>query len=313
MSLKILITGGAGCLGSNLIEHFFPLGHEICIIDNFATGKKEVVPEQNMLRVIEGSISDYNLVNRAFADFNPDFVIHSAAAYKDPSDWIEDTSTNILGAINVAKASKEHGVRRLVNFQTALCYGRPLNIPIPNDHPCDPFTSYGISKTAGEKYLLNSDLPVVSFRLANICGPRLAIGPIPTFYKRLKAGQNCFCSDTVRDFLDMSDFVKLMELTLTEDSPLGVFNVSTGIGNSIHDVFVAVCSYLGMAPPEVPIVPVGEDDVSEVVLDPSATEDAFNWKAKADFDSTISNQLEWYDKYGINDIFSHLSAPDERT
>ena len=111
----------------------------------------------------------------------------------------------------------------------------------------------------------------------------------------------------------MSDFVKLMELTLTEDSPLGVFNVSTGMGSSIHDVFVAVCSYLGMAPPEVPIVPVGEDDVSEVVLDPSATEDAFNWKAKADFDSTIRNQLEWYDKYGINDIFSHLSAPVERS
>ena len=72
---------------------------------------------------------------------------------------------------------------------------------------------------------MNSGLPVVSFRLANICGPRLAIGPIPTFYKRLKAGQNCFCSDTIRDFLDMSDFLRLMESSLKENSPLGLFNV----------------------------------------------------------------------------------------
>ena len=95
---------------------------------------------------------------------------------------------------------------------------------------------------------MNSGLPVVSFRLANICGPRLAIGPIPTFYKRLRAGQNCFCSDTIRDFLDMSDFLRLMESTLTENSPLGLFNVSTGIGHSIHDVFIAVCDYLEIDP-----------------------------------------------------------------
>ena len=90
-----------------------------------------------------------------------------------------------------------------------MCYGRPNNIPIPINHPTAPFTSYGISKTAGESYLLQSDLPVVSLRLANICGPRLAIGPIPTFYQRLKENKDCFCSETVRDFLDISDYILL--------------------------------------------------------------------------------------------------------
>lgn len=307
--MRLLVTGGAGCLGSNLIEKYFALGHEICVIDNFTTGKPEIVPIQKGLTVIAGSIVDADLVSRTFAAFQPTHVIHSAAAYKDPADWHEDTSTNVLGAINVAKAAAEIQVERLVNFQTALCYGRPSSLPIGVDQPTAPFTSYGISKTAGESYLTQSGLPVVSLRLSNICGPRLAIGPIPTFYKRLKAGQSCFCSDTTRDFLDMSDFLLLMDKVLDVEMPTGTFNVSTGEGRTIRDVFIAVAKYLGIDPPDVPIVPPGQDDAPQVVLDPSVTEQAFGWTAKKNFEETISNQLRWYDRYGINDIHSHLAAP----
>ena len=100
-------------------------------------------------------------------------------------------------------------------------------------------------------------------------------------------GSKDAAASTAFHFLDMSDFLRLMESTLTENSPLGLFNVSTGIGHSIHDVFIAVCDYLEIDPPEVPIVPVGEDDISEVVLDPSKTEVAFDWKAEVDFKNTI--------------------------
>lgn len=308
-TMRLLITGGAGCLGSNLIERYLPKGHEICVIDNFATGWREAIPAQARLMVIEGSIADADLVKRTFTDFQPTHVIHSAAAYKDPNDWVEDTASNVLGTIHVAKASLAAGVKRFVNFQTALCYGHPSKVPIPVDHPTAPFTSYGISKTAGEAYLMQSGLPVVSLRLANICGPRLAIGPIPTFYKRLKAGQNCFCSNTVRDFLDMGDFFTLMDQVLEADVPTGVFNVSTGEGHSILDVYHAVASYLEMVPPEVSVVVPGADDVQEVVLDPSETEKAFGWRAKVGFADTIANQLRWYDQYGISDVYSHLTAP----
>jgi len=307
--MRLLITGGAGCLGSNLIERYLPQGHEILVLDNFATGKREVVPPVKGLEVVEGSVADAPLVDATFARFKPTHVIHSAAAYKDPSDWAEDTRSNVLGSINVAKASISNGVKRVVNFQTALCYGRPKQVPIPVSHPTAPFTSYGISKTAGEAFLVNAGLPVVSLRLANICGPRLAIGPIPTFYTRLKAGKSCFCSDTVRDFLDMTDFFTVVDRVLEDDAPTGVFNVSTGEGRSIHDVFVAVARYLGMEPPEVPIVPPGADDVPAVVLDPSETAKVLGWKAKLGFEDTIRRQLEWYDKHGVTDIFSHLSAP----
>jgi UDP-glucose 4-epimerase len=307
--MRILITGGAGCLGSNLIEHWLPQGHEIFVIDNFATGKREVVPSMPGLTVREGTIADGGLVNKCFTAFKPDIVVHSAAAYKDPDDWIEDSRTNVIGSANVAKAAKAQGVGRLINFQTALCYGRPQQLPIPNTHPTAPFTSYGITKTAGEQFMLLSGVPTLTLRIANVTGPRLAIGPIPTFYKRLKAGQNCFCSDTSRDFLDMSDFLAFMDLAVKPNAPTGTFNIASGEPHSIKEIFDLVSEYLGLGRIEVPVVPPAADDVPVVSLDASETQRIFGWVAKVDFTDTIRRQLQWYDEYGISDVFSHLKAP----
>jgi UDP-glucose 4-epimerase len=311
--LRLLITGGAGCLGSNLVEHYLPQGHQILVIDNFATGGREVLPEMPGLSLVEGSVADRGLVESAFSRFAPTHVVHSAASYKDPQDWREDAASNITGTINVVQAAIHAGVRRFVNLQTALCYGRPDTVPIPIEHPTRPFTSYGISKTAGEAYLAISDLPWVSLRLANISGPRLAIGPIPTFYKRLKAGQGCFCTDSVRDFLDMEDFLEIMDVVLRDGAPTGTFNVSTGEGHTIKEVFDVVAAYLGIVPAEpVPVVPPGPDDVPAVVLDPARTTEMLGWRAKIGFAATIERMLRWYDAHGVSAIFSHLQAPAAR-
>ena len=307
--MRILITGGAGCLGSNLIEHWLPEGHEIFVIDNFATGKREVVPEVSGLAVTEGSIVDPGLVDACFAQFQPEVVIHAAAAYKDPDDWVEDSRTNVIGSALVARAAKACGARRLVNFQTALCYGRPQQVPIPASHPTAPFTSYGITKTAGEQFMLLSGVPTLSLRIANVTGPRLAIGPIPTFYKRLKAGQNCFCSDTSRDFLDMSDFLEFMDMAIQPDAPVGVYNIASGEAHSIKEIFDLVTDYVGLGRKEVPVVPPAADDVPVVALDASETLKAFGWQARVGFAETIKRQLAWYDRYGVSDVFSHLKAP----
>jgi UDP-glucose 4-epimerase len=304
--MRILITGGAGCLGSNLIEHWLPQGHQILVIDNFATGKREVVPAVDGLTVVEGDIANAPLVNETFEKFKPDVVVHAAAAYKDPDNWVEDASTNVIGSAHVAKASKACGVQRLINFQTALCYGRPKQLPIPADHPTAPFTSYGITKTAGEHFMLMSGVPTLSLRIANVTGPRLAIGPIPTFYKRLKAGQGCFCSDSSRDFLDMSDFLDFMDLAIKPQAATGVFNISSGEAHSIKEIFDLVTEYLGLDRQEVPIVPVGDDDVPVVSLDPIETRATFGWRAQVSFKETIHRQLAWYDKHGVTDVFSHL-------
>ena len=139
--MRILITGGAGCLGSNLIETWLPRGHEIFVIDNFATGNPEVLPAQPGMTVVKGTVVDRALMDDVFEQFMPTHVVHAAAAYKDPDDWREDVRTNIEGTINVAQASRRFGVERIVYLQTALCYGRPHAVPIPVEHPVAPFTS----------------------------------------------------------------------------------------------------------------------------------------------------------------------------
>lgn len=309
--MRVLITGGAGCLGSNLTERYLESGHDVMVLDNFATGSRASLPDSHPhLQILEGSVADRAFVGRAFADFGPTHVIHSAAAYKDPDDWAEDTRTNVEGTIHVVRASQAARVSRFVNFHTALGYGRPDRVPIPRDAAARPFTSYGISKQAGENYLAVSGLPFVSLRLANVTGPRLAIGPIPTFYTRLKAGKPCFCSRTVRDFVDMDDFFAAVDLVMTEGAPTGCFNVSTGTGHAIREIFDIVVDHLGVTlDASVPEVDPGPDDVPSVVLDPSETTAAFGWRPRYDFAATIRRMLQWYDLHGVTAIYSHLRVP----
>ncbi len=309
--MRMLITGGAGSLGSNIIDAFAERpGCEILVIDNFSTGQRGSLPEIGSVRIVEGSVADAALVAREFEAFSPTHVVHCAASYKDPNDWEGDAATNVQGSINVARAALKVGARRIVNFQTALCYGRPNLTPTPESHPLNPFTSYAISKTAGEQYLLMSGANVVSFRLATVIAPRLAIGPIPTFYQRLKAGKACFCSATVRDFMDVSDFLALFEKALDENAPRGAFNASPGYGVTIRRIFDEVSAYLKIKPEtEPPTVPPGEDDVPEVVLDARRAEAAFDWRVRTSFEETIRKMLAWYDAHGVTAIYSHVAKP----
>lgn len=310
--MRLLITGGAGCLGSNLTEHYLAAGHKVLSIDNYVTGHRLSLPDGHPnLTIVDGSILDEGLMTQTFTDFAPTHVIHSAASYRDPDDWVTDARVNTEGTISVVRAAEMFGVKRFVNFHTALGYGRPDTVPIPVSAPARPFTSYGISKQAGENYVGMSSMPWVSMRLANVTGPRLAIGPIPTFYTRLKAGKSCFCSRTIRDFIDMSDFLSLVDKALEDDAPTGVYNVSTGTGHSIRDIFRLVSAHIGYDPDaDVPEVDPGADDVQQMVLDPSETIRAFGWKPQYGFAEIISRMLSWYDVHGVTAIYSHLKAPE---
>jgi UDP-glucose 4-epimerase len=309
--MRIFLTGGAGCLGSNLTERYLEAGHDVMILDNFATGHRGSLPNSHpKMSLVEGSVTDRALVDKLFAGFKPSHVIHSAAAYKNPDDWLEDARTNVEGTIHVVEAAKASNIVRFVNFHTTLGYGRPDKLPIPADAPARPFTSYGISKQAGENYLVISSLPYVSLRLANVTGPRLAIGPIPTFYTRLKAGKGCFCSKTVRDFVDMDDFFTVMDHVMAEGAPTGVFNVSTGTGHTIKEIFDIVVDHLAIELKEpVPEVEPGPDDVPAIILDPSKTIETLGWKPRYSFKETIRRMLVWYDVHGVTAIYSHLKAP----
>ncbi len=134
--MKILITGGSGFVGSHLTDRLLARGDEVLVIDNYATGRRDNLTPHPKLQVIEGTIADGELVQKAFESFKPEKVVHAAASYKDPNNWVEDARTNVVGTANVVQASQSQGVKRLIYFQTALCYGlHPLEQPITLTHP----------------------------------------------------------------------------------------------------------------------------------------------------------------------------------
>jgi UDP-glucose 4-epimerase len=310
--MRILITGGAGCLGSNLIEHWLPQDHEIFVIDNFATGKREVVPEVPGLTVKEGSIVDQELVDACFAQFQPEVVIHAAAAYKDPDDWVEDSRTNVIGSTHVARAAKACGAKRLINFQTALCYGRPQQLPILASHPTAPFTSYGITKTAGEQFMMLSGVPTLVSAHRQRHRPAPCDRTDPNLLQAPEGWPELLSARIPREISSTCrDFLAFMDLAIQTDAPTGVYNIASGEAHSIKEIFDLVTDYLGLGSREVPVVPPAADDVPVVALDASETLKAFGWQARVGFAETIKRQLAWYDKYGVSDVFSHLKAPTQ--
>jgi nucleoside-diphosphate-sugar epimerase len=192
--MRAFISGGCGQVGSHIAELLLDRGDTVLAIDNLATGRLEHLVPQQRLTFVEGSIADRPLVGKLIGEFKPDVLIHTAASYKDPDDWYNDTLTNCVGSANLIHAAKDHKVGRFIYFQTALCYGvKPLQHPIRLDHPKFPAnSSYAISKTAAEDYLEISGLDYVTFRLANVIGPRNVSGPLPLFYQRLSQGKRCF-------------------------------------------------------------------------------------------------------------------------
>lgn len=314
--MRLLITGGAGCLGSQLAHHFATRGNKVLVLDNFLTGDPSWVESNGQIEVLEGSVSNKQDIEVAFSQFGPSHVIHAAASYANPDDWLGDLATNGTGTLNVVKACESFKVDRLIYLQTALGYGKPATSPISVGHPLNPISSYGISKVAGELYVLAASIPSsISLRLANVCAPRLAIGPLPTFYKKISAGEACTVTEAERDFLSIDDFLSLTEKVLHfKQSISGAFNVSSGRGKTIRQVFEAVAEAIGAEDPKSTSVPIGADDIRSVVLDPELTQQTFGWAAQKDFRETVQQQIGWFDLYGVGQIRSHLKNrdPDDR-
>jgi len=313
--MRVLITGGAGFIGSHLAERLLSRGDDVLVIDNYATGRRDNLVPRPTLTVVEGTIADRELLDRLFEDFRPDNVVHAAAAYKDPENWAEDALTNTLGTANVAQASKRFGAKRLIYFQTALCYGiHPEEQPITLDHPLHPeSSSYAISKTAAEHYIQLSGLDFISFRLANAYGPRNLSGPLPTFYHRLTNGKPCFVMDTRRDFIYVQDLVDVVVMALDGKGNTGMYHVSSGSDYSIKELFDATVKALGITlDQEVEVRPRGADDAYTILLDPSKTGRDFGWKASTPLEEGVRNAVNYYKEFGITETYTHLKPVDAR-
>ena len=311
----VLITGGAGFIGSALADRLLGKGYNVAVVDNFATGRRDNLVQRPNLEILEGSITDKELMANFFAKVNPDVVVHAAASYKDPEAWVEDSATNVVGTSIIVNESKKVEVERFIYFQTALCYGlHPEEQPIPIDHELRPReSSYAISKTAGENYLALSGLNWVSFRLANGYGPRNITGPLPTFFQRLSNGSSVFVMDTRRDFIFIEDLIDVVERAVDGEGEPGPYHVSSGSDVSIKELLEATLKSMGIELDEpVEVRPRGEDDAFTILLDPSRTQEQFpGWEANTPLQDGVDRAVGYYREFGIEETFTHLHMPDD--
>jgi UDP-glucose 4-epimerase len=282
---RVLITGAAGFIGSHLAERYLEAGAAVFGVDNLTTGSWDNFPIRRA-NYAELDVADRHEFYKAANVFAPDIVFHCAASYSDPNLWHRDAETNVLGSINAAIVAAYHEAK-LVYFNTAL----------------PPISSYAISKIAGERYILMASETALVCRLANIYGPRNISGPIPTFYKRLIAGEPCTVVDTFREFVYVRDMIEAVVGFLELDRN-GVVDICSGEPVSIRELYDAVALALEVddEPEE---ISRGDDDVPMMELDPSVAAE-LGWRPTTPLEVGVRNAVDWYREHGVGATYTHL-------
>lgn len=306
--MRVLISGGLGQIGSHIAELLLDRGDEVVVVDNLATGRIEHLAKHPRLKVIIDTISNRNLMYGLVEEFKPDVVVHAACSYKDPDDWYNDTLTNCVGGAILVDSAKKYGVKRFIYFQTALCYGlKPMEQPITLNHPRNPEgSSYAISKTANELYIELSGIDFVTFRLANVVGPRNVAGPLPIFYQRLKDGKKCFVTKSRRDFVFVKDLAKTV-LQACDGTGHGAYHFSSGRDVSVLELYDAVVKAMGVQEYTAPeIRELTSDDVFSILLDPSRTFADFGEIDFTPIETTVAEAIHYYQQHGTLGEYTHL-------
>lgn len=305
---KIIVTGGLGQIGSHVAEMLLERGNQVVAVDNLATGRREHLKNHPNLKIIIETISNNEFVDKLVEDFKPDAIVHTAASYKNPDDWYNDTLTNCVGGANIVNAAKKHAVKRFIYFQTALCYGlKPTQQPITLDHPRIPdSSSYSITKTTNEFFLELSGVNYVTFRLANVIGPRNVAGPLPIFYQRLKDQKECFVTDARRDFVYVKDLAQVV-LKAIDGVGYGAYHFSSGKDVSIKELYDEVLKSLKIPANPKPILKqLAPDDVFSILLDPSRTFKDFGKIKFTALQEIVSSAISYYETHGTLGEHTHL-------
>lgn len=303
--MKILLTGGAGFIASNIADAYLADGHEIAIIDNFETGFRENIPAG--AKLFEIDIRDADAVSRAFDEFRPDVVSHHAAQLdvrKAVSDPGYDADINILGSLNVLlNATRVDAKRFIFSSSGGACYGEPHQIPVPETHPSMPESPYGLTKYAFEHYLRiwnqqHGIVPVI-LRYANIYGPRQTAhgeaGVVAIFAGLLLDNQPCKIfgdGSSTRDYVFVGDVVAANRLAL-ERGDDAIINIGTQVETSAREVFDAVYEAVGSGPAEPIYLPDRAGEVQNICLDNSRAREVLGWQPQVNFRQGVGQTVEW--------------------
>lgn len=304
--MKILVTGGAGFIASQIADAYIKEGHEVIIIDNLSTGYKENLnPDARFIKLDIGNAE----VLEVFKKENFDVVNHHAAQIdvrKSVANPVFDANINILGTINIIECCVKTKVKKFIFASTGgAIYGEQEYFPADENHPANPVSPYGITKLSIEKYLhfyrTEYNLNYSVLRYANVYGPRQnpfgEAGVVAIFTNKLLKGEQPIINGTgeqTRDYVFVDDVVKANLLTLKEND-FGIYNVGTGIETNVSQIFKKLNELTGYKAKEKHgTQPKGEQLRS--VISSEKLFKKFNWKPSVSIDEGLMKTVSYYKK-----------------
>jgi UDP-glucose 4-epimerase len=305
--MKALVTGGAGFIGSNLVDALVARGNEVTALDDLSTGKRENLGYaiENGATLAEVDIRVAEAVNDVVARLRPDVIFHLAAQIdvrKSVADPAADARINVEGTANMLSAAQAHGVRRFVNTSTGgAIYGEGRQLPAPEDHPSAPEAPYGLSKWCAEQYCeiftRLHGLSTVSLRYGNVYGPRQdplgEAGVIAIFCGKLLDGSTATIfgdGKQTRDYVYVEDVVDA-NLRAAESDTTGPVNIGLGKEKSVLDI-VEVLTQLapdGFQPEHAPERP---GEVQHIALDSTRAREELGWEATVELEEGLRRTLD---------------------
>ena len=304
--MKILVTGGAGFIGSHVVDAYITAGHEVAVLDNLSTGREENVnPAAHLHRV---DVRDLAQVQDTLASFKPEVVNHHAAQSEVPKSVADpgyDALVNVVGGLNVLKASIDNSVRKVIFSSTGgALYGEPDVVPCDESHPVRPLSPYGTSKVAFETYLGTFErtygLRYTTLRYANIYGARQDFAAeegrvVAIFAGRMIEGRPVTIDGDgtqSRDMLHVGD-VAVANLAALDRGDGSTFHISTGVPVTVNDLFrkLALLTEYRLEPR---FGPARKGDVYRIALDNTRAREQLGWEPQIQLDEGLRLTVDYF-------------------
>ncbi|MBN2251437.1 MAG: NAD-dependent epimerase/dehydratase family protein [Candidatus Altiarchaeota archaeon] len=302
---KVLVTGGLGFIGSNIVDLLIEKGHEVVVVDDLSTGSKKNINLKAKFYRKDLCSSDFRSIYRKEA---PEYVVHEAAQIsrrKSAIDPLHDASINIMGSINLLECCRKYETKKVIYASSGgAVYGEPLNLPVDESHPLKPRTPYGASKRCVEDYLniyrKNHGLDCVSLRYSNVYGPRQdpcgEAGVVSIFIKRmLEETAPIIYGDgnQTRDFVHVRDVALANLAALEKETKAKEINIATGKETSINTLYEKLGELTGSKEQAFhgKAVP---GEFRRISLDIGLAEKELGWKPETSLEDGLKQTVEWY-------------------
>jgi len=302
--MNVLVTGGAGFIGSHIVDALVQQGHKVTVVDNLSTGSAQNLNPRG--RFYEMSICDSEL-SEVFEEEKPEVVNHQAAQMviqRSLQDPIFDAEQNILGSLNLILNCIRFGVKKIIYASSGgAVYGEPEYLPVDERHPVNPIAQYGVSKHTVEHYLhiysVQSGLDYVVLRYSNVYGPRQnpegESGVVAIFARHMLKGQSPTIfgpGDKTRDYTYVADVASANLLAMQSDAK-GIYNIGTGVETSDREMFDTLAELLGyQGAPHYNQVRKGE--IYRICLDYSKVLREMGWQPQASLREGLSQTIGYY-------------------